>query len=459
MSGILDYLDSNWSQLLGISPAQAATGSVDPAVARSLAGQANGQLQGGGFTGATPVQTTSIGPGGGGDASLGAPYATPPAPTGAPPAPPPDQDIPGMTFAQRAAPIQADIASGIADPQGSNYTDFSPSPNMPQPPNPGAAPPISQPPMPPPRPPGGPVMTADASGSVPIGPMGATPAGPPPPTAMGGTPTTNTAGGLNSVMGLSPNTWQQMAAGLGKGLSAVGAQRPGAFGAQSFAAGAGGAITGANQQAEQQQAQARQAKNDLFNQQSSFFKDYLSADAQDDRRQYQQAQIQFLTARAKATALGKGSAAWQNTPEGRVAVAEGRVLQFQDQGRKSIDNDVRNGVITPDQAQQRKDDLDTKTEQYRQNLYKGMGINPKDAENIKTMGTQTNPFDASKMTQDDFDTRVQMGGWYKDENGDVRQRVQPPAGYNTPATAPPPTAGVSAYGMPIDEQMALTPAA
>lgn len=472
MGGLLDIFDDPGiiQGLLGISPANAA--GIGPGAGRVEAAMANANPQ------APPQGPAPAQPQAPSASSLGL-LGDPGSYFGGGPGPAMGGAIdparsanagPNMPFESRAAPIQADLRDGTVDPQGANYTDFAPNANMAQPPAaPGGTPPISRVSVPMPRPAGAPPAGGlnMASAGAPLPPPQAMSAGNAPP-AM--------ADGIAGAFGLNPNSVRAALAGVGRGLSAVGAQRPGASGAQSFAAGAGGGLTGVDMAQTQQQQMGRQAQNDaftqgretrndafnqkrqtqndLFNQQSGFFKDVLSAHAQDDKEQYQQAQIQVLVARAKSVAAGRGSNAWQNTPEGRVATAEIRVAAFDSARRKSIDAGVRNQTILPEDAKAKYDELDKATEQYRKGIYKYMNIAPADAENVKTLGTKKNPFPAATMNEDEFNTRVPMGGFFKDENGDVRQRVKPPPGSDQPQTAP---TGVSSYGVAPEDMMAATP--
>lgn len=420
MSGILDFLDSPdlLSNLLGISSANAAE-------ARSPAPTPLPPKQGGALGSPTPVQTSSLGPSGGMAPS--------------PPMPPP-QDYnfgPNMSFDQRAAPVQADIANGVTDPQGGNFTDFSRNPNQPNPPAsgggtlPAMAPPenvagpgvIPRPPMPPN---GGPVQMADASGRVPIpGPQAA----PPPPASVmsqpGGPPVTNTSGGLMSSLGFNPNAMQIGFAGLGRGLSAVGAQPDGTSAGRSFAAGAGGALTGSNQQVEHNQAQVRQQQNDLFNQKSTAFKDWVEGEKLGNQTMIDQARAKYFEAFAAQKKAGAGgSNAWQNTPYGKAQALEKMLDTWENQQRLQLNAKWKAVGSTPEEVQSDLANLQKQKEAERTRRSKALGIDPDEHLNGTT---SDKPFDFNKLTpQQRLD--VPDGAFYKyhdpsdpkaDKSGDV----------------------------------------
>lgn len=401
MGGILDIFDSPdlLSQLFGVSSAQAKPAPT-PTPLPPFQGSAEPPLQGGALGSPTPVQTASYGPSGQG---------------AAPPPLPPAQDFgPNMSFDQRAAPVQADIANGVVDPQGGNYTDFSRNPNQPNPPAAGGgtvppmAPPgnvagpatIPRPPNMPPAPNGGPVQVA----GPPMYPGSAAP--PPPPGVMnqnGAPPVTNTSGSLASSMGLNQNALQAGFAGLGKGLSAVGAQRPGATAGASFAAGAGGAITGSNQQIEQNQAQARQAQNDAFNQKSTAFKDWMANNLDESRAKY----FDAFAAQKKSGAAG--SNAWQNTPYGKAQNLEKMLDSWETQQRLQLAAKWKAKGSTPEEVQTDLDNLQKQKETERTRRSNALGISPDE----HLSGTSSDkPFDFNKLTpQQRLD--VPDGAYYK----------------------------------------------
>lgn len=273
---------------------------------------------------------------------------------------------------------------------------------------------------------------------------------------MGAPPPTST-GNLAGALGLTnTNPWQNSLAALGKGMSAVGKTAPGASAGTAFAAGFGGGLEGGLDQEGKQQAQLRQAKNDLFTQSSGAFKDMLSAQDADDKSAYRAAQGNYLAARAKSLELGQtgkgGSGAWQNTPYGKVISVENEAQKYEKGQQIVLQKRWALNGATPEQQQQDLDRLSKNVEAYRGRLYKSAGVDPKQADKIKDMGTAAdNPFETKGMTLDDFNTQVPMGAWFKDQNGVARQRTKPPGGQSAaPATTTAPTASNN------DDYLAMT---
>lgn len=398
MAGILESLFDNggWQQVLGIGSANAAPAGPPPMPPQQA------------MQGAPP----SFSPTSAFDAG-----------TIAPPG--------GPSFADRAAPVQAAIADGTMDPQGMNGTNFAPpSPMPPQMQGAGPQPVAYQPgpPMPPPGAGGQP----GGGGSGPMPPMSpqAPPMPPPmPPTA--GPPTMNAGGGLAASLGLSPQQAQSTLAGIGRGMSAVGGMRSGAPRGATFATGLGGGIQGQQAKETEQVAQERQAKNDLFTQSSTAFKDVLAARAAGENTKYKDAQGEYLKARAQSLMTG-GAKGVPKTPYDKVTWVEGQSLKFRDQIRKTAEINARqNGTPVDEKA------IDERVAKYKNDLYKSPQINmdPKEADKIKNWGTsKETPFDTKGMTLDQFNEQVPLNAWYKDQNGELRQRVKPPAGM-APAAA------------------------
>lgn len=393
-------------------------------------------------------------PGGVGSGNLnlgtGSQMAAAPPPTGAAPNPPADWTSfpnPGP----RPDPNSGNIAATLPPPAGGGGgglitpAQAAPSPGGPPPP---AAVPYQN------------------IGGLPANPP---PAGPPmsinPPSQGPGYG--STSGSLARQFGLTPEALRaanpipanspvtNFLGGLGRGLTAVGNLRPGASGAQAFAAGAGGGLTGGLRENDLQQAQARQAKNDLFNQSSIAFRDMLAAQSADDMEGYRQAQGEYL--RARATAAKMGGTAWQTaTPYGRTIQVENEALKMEAQLATSRRAAASRYGWTPDQEQQQIDKDQQKVDAFRQRLYKTAGINPDDAAKLKDMGTSSDkPFQTKGMTLDQFNTDVPMGAWYTDQNGKARQRTVPPGGMNNLGQQPQQQTSSDNY---TSDMMANTPA-
>lgn len=401
-----------------------------------------------------------------------------------PMAPPMPPKPPAMT--QPPGPIGNPAGDYMAGVPGAPDPSALPPTLAPTPPTPPTPPTLSQadmasPPMPrpdprmtsaaapvgeplslaPPFP--GPTEAAAPGPPLSLAPPSPGPGMPPAPPMMPGAPPTpgaapaNKFNGLASMLGIpqaigsSPDDWRARMSGIGKGLSAVGAMRPGAPMGASIAAGLGGSLQGTAAAQEQQ-------KKLLFDQSSTAFKDMLAAKQSDNTSVYRDAQSKYLLARAQALMTGagpNGSRAMLATPDGKVAYVESQALKFRDQLRKSAEAKAKATGMPLDEDQIEKD-----TNGYRQRLYKQFKIDPDQAEKIKTMGTsQSNPFDTKGMTIEQFHQSVPMGAWYKakDKNGNdvILQRTVPP-----PGAANPPAPGANVNAAPnYDDMAAMAPAA
>jgi hypothetical protein len=335
-------------------------------------------------------------------------------------------------------------------------------------------------PMPPPRPPMGlpqnaQVFPGQAGGALPPNsapaaapgppmnilppgaqqpPMGAQPAPRPPASEFVNPPQgATTGGGMQGAFGLNRPTLQAGLAGIGKGLSAVGAQPLGASKGQAFAAGAGGSLTGTSDQ-----------QNKHFDQLSTAFKDVMLAKNSGDNADYKKAQATWLTARAQSLAAmtakgGAGSNAWQNTPLGQVATIEQRVAAYDGPRRKSIDAAVRSGALSQEDAKKQYETLDKQVDGFRGNMYKSAGLDPAKAEKLRTAGEKSdNPIDTKGMTLEQFHAQVPLGGWFTDQNGKVWQRTVPPPGSQSQAPSQP-GAQADATGDAEADHAAMTEAA
>lgn len=444
MPGILDMFDSPQllSQLLGGSMAEGSMmpGNVQPPPQPPMnggigsdAGQSPGAPQ---PTGAMPMPPQR---------PPEAPYPTKPDYV-QPPGPGPQPDFAAAGNGIPTAPPIPPEGQPPAPPQTATLPMPPPRPQVALPP--GATPTTGQapgPPLPPQRPAPGVNLGA---------PSGAAPAPRPPASEFANPPQgANTGGGLTGAFGLNRPALQIGLAGLGKGLSAVGAQPLGASKGQAFAAGAGGALTGANEQT-----------NKHFDQLSTTFKDVLAAKANGDNADYKKAQANWLTARAQSlTAMtangGKGSNAWQNTPLGQVAVIEQRVAAYDGPRRKSIDAAVRSGALSQDDAKKQYEALDKQVEGFRSNMYKSSGLDPSKAEKMRSAGEKAdNPIDTKGMSLEQFHAQVPLGGWFTDQNGKVRQRTVPPPGSQSRAPSQPGT-HADATGDAEADRAAMTEAA
>lgn len=404
---ILDlFSDGNWRQLLGMEQANAT--ERPPIPPPQMRPQVGFNLQ------EAPPQPGAPPPFSG-PAPLNGPFNSGP-------------EMPGMDRFQVAPPMFG--------PGAPNMGDAPPQASFPlPPPDAGHLPPNAQPAVGGPPPP-----------MMPPGQLQAPPAPMPPPQAMmsgAAPPAAGANGNLAASLGIDPNRLRSAMAGIGKGMSAVGNMRPGASGGASFAAGLGGGLQGSEAQTQTQEERERQKKNDLFNQSSIAFKDVLAAKNSDSAEAYKQAQSKYLAARAASlsqmTAGGRASNAWQNTPYGKVIGVENEAQKFEKGQQIILQKRWTLNGATPEQQQEDLDRLQKSTDAYRKRLYKSSGIDPDQAEKLKTMGeSQSNPFDTKGMTVEQFHQQVPMGGWFKDQNGVVRQRTVAPPGSNVqPSTVPP----------------------
>jgi hypothetical protein len=259
----------------------------------------------------------------------------------------------------------------------------------------------------------------------------------PPASTFANGPPTSTNGSLAAALGINRdrigNAISAGMAGLGRGLTAVGQARPGASGAQMFAAGAGGALEGGTHQTNLQEAQARQAKMDAFLMSSNAFKDWIAARHADNEEELSKAHAAYFGSRAQQLMTGGGSGAWQNTPYGKVISAEIQAQRFAKAGQIVMMKQWTQNGSTPEQQKADLEKLQKDTDAFRSRLYKSAGIDPDKAEKLKNMGSdENNPFDTKGMSIHQFNEQVLMGQWFKDQHGVVRQRTVPPPGSGAP---------------------------
>lgn len=296
--------------------------------------------------------------------------------------------------------------------------------------------------------------------SPPMGPNGPGAAQQPPAAPLTAAQQSANRGGLISgplarAFGIDPMQARNTLAGIGKGLSAAGTVRPGTPAAAAFATGAGGSLTGAEQQRQQ-----------MFTESSTAFKDMMAAKNSDNTEAYRQAQGKYLLARAAsltAGGTGKGSNAWQNTDYGKTIQVENEAQKYEKGQQILLAKRWAANGATPEQQQKDIDQLSKNVDSYRQRLYKQIGIDPSKADKLKDMGTSAaNPFDTKGMSIDQFHSQVPMGAWYKDQNGVPRQRTVPPPGVNMgddPAQPSQPAQPAPNAGTNIDDQTAMQTAA
>ena len=274
----------------------------------------------------------------------------------------------------------------------------------------------------------------------------------PPASAMPqpGAPTASTTGSLAGMLGINPDRLRAGMAGVGRGFTAVGNAPAGATAGQMVGRGLGGSLTGVADAQEKQ-------KTELFNQSSTAFKDMLAAKTADNTQAYRTAQSQYLTARAQSLMTGGtgGSRAWQNTDYGKTIQVENEAQKYEKGQQILLQKKWSLNATSPDDQKKDLDQLGKNVDAYRGRLYKQIGVDPNKADKLKDMGTSaTNPFDTKGMTVEQFHQMVPMGGWFKDQNGVVRQRTVPPPGSGAQPSAAAPGAATN-----YDDLTAMQPAA
>jgi hypothetical protein len=232
---------------------------------------------------------------------------------------------------------------------------------------------------------------------------------PPPPPNGGGNPG-ETAGGLMNAFGLTGkpnwgNALETGLAGLGKGLSQVGAMRPGTPGAQAFAAGAGGGLQGGIQNIQQRRLLDRLKQNDYFTHASNAYRDYLAGVNTDN---------QSLVASARARHLdlqygpgGGGRNPLANTEYGKAIQLDHDVSTETNQFRQQLDTlqrtlkSYQEGGFKPKEVEEIRQKIrDTQKQMEdvqgrREAMAKRRGIDPNA---IRTGDSKENAFDYDKLT-------------------------------------------------------------
>lgn len=378
----------------------------------------------------------------------GAPPQPPPMPPQMPQVQPPMNPTSGLDPFAKA---QMDTAALMNGP--------NPTATQPGMPGPGAGmnnlPPGARPPMPPPQMGGGP----------PGGPQGPGPM--PPPMPGQGPPTGNSvpfgpSTDYRTALGIAPTGQDRVTSalgGLGKGLSAAAgnSNKAGAV----FSRGAGGAITGGIQEAQEQEKLKQGQQNQYFNQTSNAFKEAMTQKSADAKDLYWQARAQQYEALAKA---GVKPAPY-NADALNLARAENEARKNYASDRADLD--ALKGQLPPDKFVKRMEALNQGKGKYFNDAYKKYGVDPEKAQNIKTQGMtvekpfsdvkngdwyidQTgkavkkaagdnsfapgdtvkwvNPFDASKMDLTGFHQSVPNGAYYTTPAGLHQRTIPPPAG-------------------------------
>jgi hypothetical protein len=405
--GILDYLTNNWQTILGSEGAGPPQMGTQP--------QAPPQAPPGVLTGQPFSPSAAVGPNPltGSDpttmASLNGGALPSPAPGPGSPTPQmPDATLAGMSPAASGTPTNPNQFP----PPNSTSTMGAPPPGMPTPGAPPGAPPGVPPGRPqfvlpnaPPSAGGGGIQLPPALASQ----LGAT--APPP---------------VRSNNGALPT----FLAALGKGLTNVGAQRPGTNAGAAFAGGMGGALTGgSNFQQEQQK--------DALAQHKQFFDETIASDNQSMKAAAFPYNIQHLAASTgllqsqqnRMTQTG-GSNAWQLSDVGRLRQADQETDTWYKQQIQGLQ--LLKGVANQTKLQTRLDQIEAQKEKVQQQNYQKYQVNPKTAKGV----SQDQPIDASKMNLSQMQT-MPAGTWfsYVDKDGKQQVTTRKADQYNTPELA------------------------
>lgn len=264
-----------------------------------------------------------------------------------------------------------------------------------------------------------------------------------------------------AALGTAPSshdTLNSVIAGLGKGLTAGGAGSNTGMG--KFMQGAGGALTGANNDAMQAQKLRDAQQNQAFNQVSKAFSDWQTSKRTDAMDNWYNTRSDVNNSKAQ----NAPKSAWQLSPVALMHTADGEV-----QGQYNKDSDrllkvLQAGGMTQEQYQTKQQALDDSLDQKRRDRYTQYGLDPDTVAKGKAMGgtmpqpaknlkvgdyyidpttgkpaqynantkldpdqkvKQIVPFDGDKMNMDDFHSNVPMGGWYTNQ-GHIYTRSTPP---------------------------------
>lgn len=233
---------------------------------------------------------------------------------------------------------------------------------------------------------------------------------------------------------------RQAMAGIGAGLAGI--QGPGRF--ASFARGAGQSMVGGEKNEQEQTKDNRAAQGQHFNQLSTSFKDMMLAQSTASAAATHAAQARFFDARATGAVGGGASGAYQRTPEYQIMTIDKGINTSLDKVKSQLLAGAKQWGWTEEQYNLKIQAAEQKAEASRQAAYQKLGLDPNKVARIKSAGmTQDNPIDTTHMSQRDFDLQVPMsviggdgkliGGWYKNPNGDLHQRIKGPEGQPQPA--------------------------
>jgi hypothetical protein len=240
----------------------------------------------------------------------------------------------------------------------------------------------------------------------PQGPLNIQPALRPPPSAYAERPPLTHLADLAAALGISKqqrigNAITAGMAGLGKGLTAVGQARPGASGAQMFAAGAGGGLSGGIEEVDRQQKQRMAERKQFFDETIASNNEWLKNKTFPYNIMHLQASTNYLNGNGRN---GTGNSnAWQMSDIGRMHLAqtdanaqfgrEQQALKLKMQMYKDAGEEVPQEDIAELKG------LKNRQQEILKEKYDYYKVNPKTAK-----GTAENPIDVSKMGAQQIET-------------------------------------------------------
>lgn len=219
-------------------------------------------------------------------------------------------------------------------------------------------------------------------------------------------------------------------AGLASSFSAIGQRAPRGSKLGAFLGGAGAGMTGAQKQQWLEREQSMKENNQLFNQASKNFNDWIRAEQLGNQGELVRARSRYFDSLSK---MGGGKNAWIGSDHYRALELEKMLdREFSDKTkrldaqRKALESAMRYG--SPGPARQAEQALQKLMEEYqnlekerdsrREERAKAIGISP----NAWKQGiTQDNAFDWDKLSAEQQRT-MPDGSWvkYKDKNGQIQ---------------------------------------
>jgi len=259
---------------------------------------------------------------------------------------------------------------------------------------------------------------------------------------------------LGRALGITPDQagqqGQQIAAGLGAGLKAIGQGAgvgQGKFAA--FAGGMGNAMEGAKAAADKQQKQA-----------ADYLKQAIDAKKAGDEAGYKQNYLQYLAAKLKADTdkAASSTAANKNDTPTQLYLSAQRLVEPDRKAMNTELQQMRKDGADPAAIAKRQAELDAEINAKLANHYATLGIHPQTAAQIAQQpgNSLENPVDAGKLgiTKDNIGQRLQPGQYFRNpSDGKIyRYKGKGDAGKGAPGkpTSPEPPNPMQPYKTPLD---------